>query len=159
MTGTLVMALVTPAYLLLAPGQIVPFVLITAVIGFAGGNFVALSLSMKADVIEIATRRHRETVAGAYMAIWSLGSKTTQALAVGISLPLLGLFGFDPRTENGPEQIAALRYAIALLPAACYIGAIAIIFRYRISKTRLDRLREAFLRRDRRLAAAEVANR
>ncbi|MCB1684660.1 MAG: MFS transporter, partial [Pseudomonadales bacterium] len=152
MSGTLIMAFVTPAYLLLSPGQIVPFVLITAVIGFAGGNFVALSLSMKADVIEIATRRRRETVAGSYMAVWSLGSKTTQALAVGISLPLLGLFGFDPRTENGPEQIDALRYAIGLLPSACYIGAILIIFRYRISRGRLDRLRQAFGRRDRRLA-------
>ena len=155
MTGTFVMALVTPAYLLLSPGQILPFVLITAVIGFAGGNFVALSMSMKADVIEIATRRRRETVAGAYMAVWSLGAKTTQALAVGISLPLLGYFGFDPRAENGPEQIAALRYAIALLPSACYIAAIVIIYRYGVTRARLDRLRQAFGRREARRAAAK----
>jgi Na+/melibiose symporter-like transporter len=156
-TGTLVMALATPIYTLLAPGEIVPFVLVTAVIGFAGGNFIALSLSMKADVIDIATRRRRESVAGAYMAVWSLGAKTTQALALGISLPLLGLFGFDPRAENGPEEIAALRYTIGLLPSVCYLLAIAVIFRYPVSKMRLDRLRQAFDRRDRRDAALRVA--
>ncbi len=156
MTGTLIMALATPTYLFLGPGDLLPFVLITAVIGFAGGNYVALSMSMKADVIEIATRRQRETVAGAYVAVWSLGSKTTQALAVGICLPLLGVFGFDPRAENGPDQIAALRYTIALLPSACYLAAILIISRYGISKVRLARLRQAFSRRESRLGAAET---
>jgi glycoside/pentoside/hexuronide:cation symporter, GPH family len=155
MTGTLVMALVTPLYLSLSPGEIVPFVLITAVIGFAGGNFIALSLSMKADVIDIATRRRRESIAGAYMAVWSLGAKTTQALALGISLPLLGLFGFDPRAVNGHEEIAALRYAIGLLPATFYLLAIAVIWRYPITRERLTRLRHAFDRREIRHAVAQ----
>jgi GPH family glycoside/pentoside/hexuronide:cation symporter len=101
-------------------------------------------------VIEVASRRQRETVAGTYVAVWSLGSKATQALALGVCLPLLGLFGFDPRIENGPDQIAALRYTIALLPSACYLGAILIISRYGISKARLDRLRLAFDRRESR---------
>lgn len=155
MTGTLVMALVTPLYLSLSPGEIVPFVLITAVIGFAGGNFIALSLSMKADVIDIATRRRRESIAGAYMAVWSLGAKTTQALALGISLPLLGLFGFDPRVDNGPDEIAALRYAIGLLPSTFYLLAIAVIWRYPITRDRLTRLRHAFERREVRHAVAQ----
>jgi Na+/melibiose symporter-like transporter len=151
------MALATPLYVLLTPGEIMPFVLVTAVIGFAGGNFIALSLSMKADVIDIATRRRRESIAGAYMAVWSLGAKTTQALALGISLPLLGLFGFDPRAANGPEEIAALRYAIGFLPSAFYLLAIAVIYRYPVSKARLERLRQAFDRRDRRGAEVRVA--
>jgi Na+/melibiose symporter-like transporter len=155
LAGTLVMAIATPTYLLLSPGELVPFVLITAVIGFAGGNFIALSMSMKADVIEIASRRSRDSIAGAYMAIWSLGAKTTQALAVGISLPLLGLFGFDPRIDNAPEAIDALRFAIALLPATLYLAAIATIYRYPITKARLERLRSAYdLREKRRRAQA-----
>ena len=155
LAGTLVMAIATPTYLLLSPGELVPFVLITAVIGFAGGNFIALSMSMKADVIEIASRRSRDSIAGAYMAIWSLGAKTTQALAVGISLPLLGLFGFDPRIDNAPESIDALRFTIALLPATLYLAAIATIYRYPITKARLERLRSAYdLRENRRRAQA-----
>ena len=133
---------------MLSPGDLVAFVLITAVIGFAGGNFLALSMSMKADVIEIATRRKRDNIAGAYVAIWSLGAKMTQALAVGISLPLLGWFGFDPRTDNGPDEINALRVTIALLPPALYLAAILTIVRYPIDKIRLQRLRSAFDRRD-----------
>lgn len=152
-TGTLIMAIVTPTYLLLSPGDLIAFVCITAVIGFAGGNFQALSMSMKADVIEIATRRSRDNVAGAYMAVWSLGAKTTQALAVGISLPLLGLFGFDPRAENGPDEINALRIIIALMPSALYLIAIMTILRYPVSKLRLARLRRAYERRDERHSA------
>jgi glycoside/pentoside/hexuronide:cation symporter, GPH family len=154
MVGTGIMAIATPAYLLLGPGDLVPFILITAVIGFAGGNYLALSTSMKADVIELAARRSRDNVAGAYMAVWSLGSKATQALAVGIALPLLGLFGFDPRTENDPTAIDALRYAIALLPPLMYVLAIAIILRYPISRFRLERLRGAYLRRESRIRDA-----
>ncbi len=150
MVGTLAMAVATPAYLLLEPGQIVPFVLITAVIGFAGGNFLALSMSMKADVIELATRRSRDHVAGAYVAVWSLGAKITQALAVGLSLPLLGMMGFDPRTENTPAEIDALRYTLSLLPPALYLMAIAVIFRYPITRHRLERLRRVYERRDER---------
>ncbi|MEO2181916.1 MAG: MFS transporter, partial [bacterium] len=150
MTGTLLMTISTPAYLLLSPGDLMSFVLITVVIGFAGGNFLALSMSMKADVIDIASRRRGENLAGAYMAVWSLGSKMTQALAVGISLPLLGWFGFDPRVDNDPEAINALRGAIALLPPALYVIAILTIFKYPVSQQRLDRLRAAFDRRDKR---------
>ncbi len=156
--GTAVMALVTPCYLLLSPGQILPFVVITAIIGFAGGNYLALSMSMKADVIEIAARRSRDQVAGAYMAAWSLGSKTTQALAVGLSLPLLGLFGFDPRVDNTPEQIDALRYTIALLPPLLYLLAMVVIARYPVTRERLDRLRQAYQRRDARRAGAPAAS-
>jgi len=150
LTGTLTMMLVTPTYLFLSPGDLVPFVLITGVIGFAGGNFIALSMSMKADVIEIATRRGRASITGAYVAIWSLGSKMTAALALGISLPLLGLFGFDPRITNTPEAIDALRYTISLLPPALYFCAVIVILRYPVTQERLERLRAAFDRRDKR---------
>ena len=85
--------------------------------------------------------------------IWSLGAKSTQALAVGISLPLLGLLGFDPRTENGPDEIAALRYVFALMPALFYLAAIITIRRFPITQQRLDRLREAF---DRRVARSTI---
>ncbi len=156
MLGTGIMALTTPCYLLLAPGQIVPFVLITAVIGFAGGNFMALSMSMKADVVEIATRRSRDNIAGAYMAVWSLGAKATQAMAVGLSLPLLGLFGFDPRAENSPAEINAVRYTISLLPPLLYLIAIAVILRYPVSKPRLERLRRAYQRRESRAPASQT---
>jgi GPH family glycoside/pentoside/hexuronide:cation symporter len=159
MVGTGVMMLATPAYLLLDPGEIVPFVIITAVIGFAGGNYLALSTSMKADVIELATRRGGASVAGAYIAVWSLGSKATAALALGITLPLLGVFGFDPRAANSPAEIDALRYAISLLPPLTYALAIACILRYPINKMRLERLRQAYQRRELRLHDAVTEHR
>jgi len=151
--GAGVMLLFTPSYLLIGPDQLVLFIIVTAVLGFGGGNFQALSMSMKADVIDIAARRSGENIAGAYMAVWSLGTKATQALAVGISLPLLGWLGFDPRAANGPDQIDALRYVYALLPAFFYLLAIVIIRRYPVSGHRLHRIRAALDRRTGRRTA------
>jgi len=147
LAGAVLMLVFTLSYLLIGPDQVVLFILVTAVLGFGGGNFQALSMSMKADVIDIAARRTGENIAGAYMAMWSLGAKATQALAVGISLPLLGWLGFDPRAANGPDEINALRYVYALLPSFLYLVAIVILWRYPVSGARLLRIRAALDRR------------
>ena len=154
LAGAILFLFVMPFYLILPEGQIWPFLAILIGTGVAGGNFMAISMSMKADVIDIAAQRTGEQNAGAYIAVWSLGQKAVQALAVGIALPLLAALGFDPKGENGPEQIQALRAVYAFLPLFFYVCAIAIIWRYPISAARLERLRGAFARRAQRRSAS-----
>ena len=103
---------------------------------------------MKADVIEIASRRTGENVAGSYIAVWSLGTKLMQAVALGTALPLLQWLGFDPNGDNSPQQIDYLRYVYVLPPWFFYACAVAIIWRYPITAERLTRIRTAFDRRD-----------
>ena len=148
--GGILFVIVTPLFLLLQPGDLFGFFLCLALYGVAGGNFGALSMSMKADVIEIASRRSRENMAGSYIAIWSLGSKMVGALALGISLPLLQLLGFDPRGGNSAEEINILAFMYVVPPWIFYASAILIIWRYPISASRLKKIRSAFIRRDQR---------
>lgn len=150
--GGVLFVFVTPCFLLLGLGDLWWFFLILAFYGIAGGNFAALSMSMKADVIEIAARRSKENVSGAYIAVWSLGQKLVIAVALGTALPLLGLLGFEPNAEHTPEQLRTLAYVYVLPPWLFYAAAVAVLWRYPLSEVRLERLREALERRAARRA-------
>ncbi len=153
MAGGILFVLVTPCFLLLGPGQLLWFFVILAFYGIAGGNFGALSMSMKADVVEIAARRSGENVAGSYIAVWSLGQKFVMALALLVSLRMLEYFGFDPQGQNGAAELAALSYIYVLPPWLFYAVAVIVLWRYPISAARLKRIRHAFERRDARRAS------
>jgi Na+/melibiose symporter-like transporter len=146
--GAVLFVLVTPLFLFLEGGDLWPFFMILALYGIAGGNFGALSMSMKADVIEVAARRAGESIAGSYVAVWSFGQKMVGALAVGLSLPFLQWLGFDPNGTNGPAEIEALRLVYVIPPWLLYATSILVIWRYPISARRLHRIRAAFDRRD-----------
>jgi Na+/melibiose symporter-like transporter len=151
--GGVLFVIVTPLFLLLGAGDRWGFFFVLALYGIAGGNFSALSMSMKADVIEVAARRSGENIAGSYIAVWSLGQKLVAALALGLALPFLQYLGFDPRGVTGPEQAQILALVYVIPPWILYALAIAFIWRYPISASRLARMREAFNRRDARRAA------
>ena len=152
--GAAIYALVSPCYMLLGPGDVWGMLAVLAAYGIAGGNFMAISLSMKADVIDIASLRTGNHVAGSYMATWSLGQKFFQAVAVGLALPTVALFGFDPKGVNGPDELLALRLNTVVVPTLLYAGAVFVIWRYPLSSERLDSLRGRLRRRNERRAAS-----
>jgi len=151
--GGALFVFITPTFLLLGPGDLWGFFACLAIYGIAGGNFGAISMSMKADVIEIASRKSSENISGSYIAVWSLGSKLVAALALGTALPFLQFLGFDPNQTNGPAQIDALRWVYVLPPWLFYAISVVILWRYPITAERLDRLKGAFKRRDARRAS------
>ena len=148
LAGGILFVIITPMFLLLEAGNLWGFFACLAAYGIAGGNFGAISMSMKADVIEIASRKSSENISGSYIAVWSLGSKLVAALALGTALPFLQLLGFDPNATNGPEEINSLRLVYVLPPWLFYAISVAILWRYPISAARLDRLKSAFNRRE-----------
>lgn len=150
--GAAVYCIASPGYALLGHGDVVGLLIVLLMYGVAGGNFMAISLSMKADVIDIASLRTGKHVAGSYMAVWSLGQKLFQAIAIGAALPLLAFFGFDPKGENGPRELLALSLNISIIPMFLYGGAVFVIWRYPLDAQRLDRLRAALERRQQRRA-------
>lgn len=154
MTGGVLFVIVTPCFLLLGAGDLWGFFITLAFYGIAAGNFGALSMSMKADVIEIAARRSGENIAGSYIAVWSLGQKMVAAVALGLALPFLQYLGFDPSGEVGPEQARTLAWVYVLPPWLFYAISVYFISRYPISASRLERIRSAFDRRDARRAGA-----
>jgi Na+/melibiose symporter-like transporter len=150
MIGAVIYAIASPCYLLLGPGDVWGMLAVLALYGVAGGNFAAISLSMKADVIDIAAMRTGTHVAGSYMATWSLGQKMFQAIAVGLALPTVALFGFDPNATNGPDELLALRLNTVVVPTVLYATSVLVIWRYPLSAARLNKLRGALTRRNER---------
>ena len=151
--GAAVYVLATPGYMMLGPGDVVGFCMVLGMYGIASGNFVAISLSMKADLIEIAAYRTGHHVAGSYMAIWSLGTKLFQAIAVGMALPIVAYFGFDPKGVNGPDELFALTFTLTVPPMMLYAASVFVIWRFPLSEERMHRLREKFQRRQARREA------
>ena len=148
--GGVLFVFITPCFLLLGSGDVQGFFLTLAIYGIAGGNFGAISMTKKADVIEVASRRAGENVAGSYIAAWSLGTKLVQAVALGTALPLLQYLGFNPAGNNTAHAIDMLRWVYVLPPWLFYMGAVVFIWRYPISAIRLQRLRDLFDQRDKR---------
>lgn len=153
--GAVIYCLASPGYMMLGSGDVAGLIAVLVMYGIAGGNFGAISLAMKADVIDVAAMRTGNHVAGSYMAVWSLGTKLFQALAIGMALPTLAFLGFDPNGTNGPDELLALRLNVTVVPAILYGSAVFVIWRYPLSAERLESLREAFARRAKRKRDAD----
>jgi len=97
----------------LGPGDQLAFVVVCALSGLALGTDLALPGAMLAGVI--ADAGDRGTSEGAYFGWWNFATKLNLALAAGLALPLLGLFGYVPGARD-PAALAALTIAYCLLP-------------------------------------------
>ncbi len=148
--GAAIFCIASPGYMMLGSGDVLGLIIVLGLYGVAGGNFGAISLSMKADVIDIAAKRTGNHVAGSYMAVWSLGTKLFQAIAIGLALPAVSLLGFDPNGTNGPDELRALSLNITVIPMILYGSAVLVIWRYPLSAARMERLHAAFERRKQR---------
>jgi GPH family glycoside/pentoside/hexuronide:cation symporter len=97
--------------------------------GLGLGADLALPPSILADVIDDDEARGLGRSEGAYFGLWNLATKMNLALAAGVALPLLGSFGYAPRSANGPEALFVLSAVYALLP--CALKALAAIALWR----------------------------
>jgi Na+/melibiose symporter-like transporter len=105
------------------------FMIICVLSGLGLGADLALPPSILADVIDDDEARGLGRSEGAYFGLWNLATKMNLALAAGVALPLLGGFGYAPRSANGPEALFVLSAVYALLP--CALKALAAIALWR----------------------------
>lgn len=110
---------------LLGPGDGAAFVAVCALSGVALGTDLALPGALLAGVIGDAGQRGRAE--GAYFGWWNFATKLNLALAAGLALPLLGLFGYTPGTRD-PAALQALTVAYCLLPCALKLLAAAALY-------------------------------
>jgi Na+/melibiose symporter-like transporter len=111
-------------------GEILAFALICALSGVALGADLALPSAMLAGVIQ--DNRQQTTTdmptatadpgTGAYFGWWSFATKLNLALAAGLALPLLDLFGYAPGVRDA-AALNALVVAYCVLP--CVLKALA----------------------------------
>jgi Na+/melibiose symporter-like transporter len=99
----------------LGTGDVWPFLIVCALSGLALGTDLSLPGALLAGLIgQLGARGQRE---GAYFGWWNFATKLNLALAAGLALPLLALFGYVPGARY-PAALQALTVAYCLLPCA-----------------------------------------
>ncbi len=120
---------VVPAF---GSGDIAQFAVICLITGLLLGFDLVLPASIQADVIDVDTAQSGEQRSGLYFAAWSLATKLSLALGVGIVFPMLAYFGFSPSSlaPNADGALFALAALYAWLPVALKGCAIALMWSF-----------------------------
>lgn len=111
----------------LASGDLVAYGVICVLSGIALGADLALPPAMLADLLKRDFPQGHAR-AGAWFGWWNFVTKANLAIAAGIALPLLGLFGYAPGVTAGGALIA-LAVVYAGLPCIAKLVAAALVWR------------------------------
>jgi len=109
----------------LGAGDVIGFALVCLASGIALGADLSLPGALLAGVIRRAG--HGGQSEGLYFGWWNFATKLNLALAAGIALPLLGLFGYAPGSRDA-QALAALTLAYCALPCALKLAAAALLY-------------------------------
>jgi glycoside/pentoside/hexuronide:cation symporter, GPH family len=99
----------------LGSGAIVSFVLVCAFSGVALGADLAVPPALLAGLVQKNGDHGRAE--GGYFGWWNFATKLNLALAAGLALPLLSVFGYTPGARS-PQALQALVIAYCVLPCA-----------------------------------------
>jgi glycoside/pentoside/hexuronide:cation symporter, GPH family len=126
-----------------------PFLAICGLTGLTLGADLALPSALLAVLIDDEKKRtelppeHR--LEASYFGLWSLASKANLALAAGLGLPLLALFGYQASSDDlshvptssssGGSSTFSLLIAYAALPCLLKMIALASLWQFRTSLT------------------------
>ena len=109
----------------LGAGDTAAFVLVCALSGAALGTDLALPGAMLAGLIQAHGQSGKSE--GAYFGWWNFATKLNLALAAGLALPLLGLFGYAPGARDA-AALGALVIAYCVLPCVLKLAAAAALY-------------------------------
>jgi Na+/melibiose symporter-like transporter len=135
----------------LKPGDGWLFVGLMGLLGAVSAAFLTLPIGIVGDIIDYDTLRTGESRGGLYFGVWSFCASTSPALAIGMTLPVLEMFGFTATGENTPQALQALKYVYCLAPVPFFlVGAYAFL------RFPLDARRHGIIRRRLETRAARL---
>ena len=114
-------------------GQTTAFLAICALSGIALGTDLALPGALLAGVIQANGDSGRAE--GAYFGWWNFATKLKLALAAGLALPLLGVFGYAPGVRD-QAALGALVVAYCVLPCVLKLAAAGGLYVFIIKPSR-----------------------
>jgi glycoside/pentoside/hexuronide:cation symporter, GPH family len=109
----------------LGSGDVMPFMWVCALSGVALGADLAAAPALLAGLIQ-SNGDHGQGE-GAYFGWWNFATKLNLALAAGLALPALALFGYTPGVRT-PAALQALVIAYCVLPCALKLIAALALF-------------------------------
>jgi len=109
----------------LGAGQVAAFTVVCALSGVALGTDLALPGALLAGVVQANGQSGRSE--GAYFGWWNFATKLNLALAAGLALPLLGVFGYAPGVRDA-AALDALVIAYCVLPCMLKLAAAAGLY-------------------------------
>jgi Na+/melibiose symporter-like transporter len=122
------MALAVAAFvwaLMLGAGDVAGYTAVCVASGVALGADLMLPGALLAGVIQ--RQGHAQQAEGAYFGWWNFATKLNLALAAGMALPLLALFGYAPGARDA-QALAALALGYCLLPCGLKLLAAALLW-------------------------------
>lgn len=109
----------------LGAGDVWAYVAVCALSGIALGADLAFPSALLTGAI--AAQGDQGQHEGAYYGWWNFATKLNMALAAGLALPLLDVFGYTPGARD-PQALQALVIAYCVLPCALKLIASGAIF-------------------------------
>ena len=109
----------------LGSGDTTAFIVICALSGIALSADLTIPSALLAGVVGDAGDRGRSE--GSYFGWWNFATKLNLALAAGLTLPLLGLMGYTPGTQQ-PQALTVLTIVYCLVPIAIKIVAALALY-------------------------------
>ncbi|MCY7315195.1 MAG: MFS transporter [Rubrivivax sp.] len=110
---------------LLGPGDVAAYAAVCVASGIALGADLTLPGALLAGLIQRAG--HSQRLEGGYFGWWNFCTKLNLALAAGVALPLLSLFGYAPGSQDA-AALQALTLAYCLLPCLLKLAAAALLW-------------------------------
>lgn len=153
--GELAQVIVNLSLMLMSPDAFPLLLVLTLAQGLAQGSG---NLMLRAIVADVADKHRLETGeerTGLYYSVFSLSGKAAGAVAIGVTLPLIGWLGFDPKGTNSPEALTSLLFVFALGPAIAHALSAALIVGFPLDEAAHSEIRRRLDLEDAQLVPAE----
>ena len=123
-------------------GDIALLVALTVAQGLMQGSGNMLLRAMLADVADEHRLRTGTDRTAMLFSVFSISGKAGAALPVGIALPLIAWFGFDPQlAQNTPTALMAVALVFSLAPGIAHLIGAALVRGFAIDEARQATIR------------------